>query len=236
LTEFPVPHPTEGVDQTGDLGLAVSTDGGVALIDVDVLASLVSKRSIETLIGDEREIVSKMAPARAAEFATGRRLLRNLLGLTGPLPRGHDGRPVYPVGTPPASMSHDGDVVIAVAHTSRGGAGTGVVGIGVDICGFAAANTRGVIEQIVRPDEGALDPTCALVIKEASFKATSPALRRRPTSFLELFVTLHPPSALDPPRARAQAFTTSLDGRAEPLYGALWTWGERWCAVAVALA
>jgi 4'-phosphopantetheinyl transferase EntD len=234
VDEFPVPLPVGSGDSTGVVQLEV----GTALLDVRVQSSRISSAHIEGLVGDERDIASRMAPGRAAEFASGRRLLRRLLKLDGPLPRDSDGRPTYPLGTPPASMSHDGDLVVAVVvEQPRLASGVLTSGVGVDICAQSAANSRGVSEQLLRAEEAGLDPTLALVIKEASFKAMSPGMRRRPTSFLDLLVNLDTESAVPqtPGQPLMRFLTRHLDGGAgRAAAGAVWNWGERFCAIAVA--
>jgi 4'-phosphopantetheinyl transferase EntD len=233
---FPVAFPVaaeigvEGLaDTTGSVEIQVAGETGQVVM-IDVLASTVAACDIALLIADERIVVTKMAPGRAAEFATGRRLLRSLLHTFGPLDRGPDGRPTFPPGTPPASMSHNEELVVAVACSAVQWPVSPVTGIGVDIERFAAADHDGVREQILRREEQDLDATLALVIKEASFKAASPGLRRQRVSFLDLTVTLAEPDSVGGLR-----FSTAIAGRPEPVVGEVWTWGDRWCAIAVGI-
>lgn len=118
------------------------------------------------LLGGEAAAVQRAVPSRQAEFATGRVLLRELLGVDVAIPVGGDRAPVLPDGVV-GSLAHDHDV--AVAAVSRD---TALVAIGVDVEPMRPLE-RGVAALILRPDEHGLDAHLAFVLKEAAYKAWS---------------------------------------------------------------
>lgn len=131
----------------------------------------------------------RAVPRRRAEWLAGRRCageaLRLLTGKTVYPGMGEDRAPIWPAGVV-GSISHSGDVAVAIAL--RKGACRGV-GIDVERV-LDAQETPGIALQAMtalerRRLEGGLDPflvTLAFSAKESLFKALHPMLRR-PLSF-----------------------------------------------------
>lgn len=121
------------------------------------------QRHVGALVGSEITAVRGAVAARRTEFATGRALLRRLLG-TG------DEIPVEPDRSP----RFDGGVVGSLAHSGR--LAVGVVGerrrfrsVGVDL-ERAGAVGPGESASVLRSGEQ-VDPTVGFVLKEAAYKA-----------------------------------------------------------------
>jgi len=114
----------------------------------------------------EIEHVARAVDQRRAEFATGRALLRSLLGHDGPIPVGPDRAPVLPHQAV-ASLAHDRELAVAAVST------TSVVralGIDVEPADPIAAEVAALI---LRPDESGIDAHLAFTVKEAVYKAWS---------------------------------------------------------------
>ena len=103
---------------------------------------------------------------RRDEFATGRALLRDLLGRDVAIPVGPDRRPVMPDGVQ-ASLAHDDHVAVAAVAVDGG---FGALGIDIE---RRTELEPGVIAQILRPDDTVGDAMLAFVLKEAAYKAWS---------------------------------------------------------------
>ena len=129
-------------------------------------ARSVSAGDEKTLHPIERRQLSGASDARRREFASGRALLRSLIGDDVAIPIGTDRRPVLPSGVR-ASLAHDRDVVVAALSRSDH---IEAVGIDVEAVEQLSAAEAAVI---VRPDEGELEPMLAFALKEAAFKAWS---------------------------------------------------------------
>jgi 4'-phosphopantetheinyl transferase EntD len=133
--------------------------GARAVTDADLLV----------LHPDEQEIVERAVEARRREFATGRALLRSLLGTAGALPRTAISRtawraPLLPAGTC-GSLAHDHDLAVAaVAATSAAQA----LGIDLEAQQEIDARTAAVIR---RDDDGDVDVALVFAAKEAVYKA-----------------------------------------------------------------
>ena len=119
-----------------------------------------------TLHGDELAAIASAAPRRRREFATGRALLRELLGWDVAIPARGDRRPAVPDGWV-ASLAHDvHTVVAALAPASL------AVALGIDIEPIAVLDPD-VAQLVVRPDDRVADPLVGFVLKEAAYKAWS---------------------------------------------------------------
>jgi 4'-phosphopantetheinyl transferase EntD len=113
----------------------------------------------------EAGAVASARPARRREFATGRTLLRHLLGTDEALPPTGRRAPAWPDGWC-GSLAHDGELAVAVVAPSPPWRA-----LGVDL--EAQGGLEGDEATIVlRPDE-AIDPVLAFVLKEATYKAWS---------------------------------------------------------------
>jgi 4'-phosphopantetheinyl transferase EntD len=103
---------------------------------------------------------------RRHEFATGRVLLRGLLGADVPIAVAADRSPVLPAGVV-GSLAHAGSLAVAAV-----GAAEVARALGVDL-EPATPLDDAVAEVILRPDEAGLDPHLAFTLKEAVYKAWS---------------------------------------------------------------
>jgi len=113
----------------------------------------------------ERAAITGAVAARRTAFATGRALLRSLVG-PGPIPRARSGAPVPPPRWA-VSLAHDRSLAVAVAGRRPGFTALGVdVEPDTDLDDDEAAIIR-------RADDEPIDPLAALVIKEAAYKAWS---------------------------------------------------------------
>lgn len=124
----------------------------------------------ERYVGDlgprERAATASAGAVRRREFATGRALLRELIGA--PLDVGvlATRAPDLPAGTC-ASLAHDADVAVAAVATTGP-----VAALGVDVERQVQFDTDEAAV-VRRADEGDLDPCLAFVLKEAAYKAWS---------------------------------------------------------------
>lgn len=139
-------------------------------VDAEVAtgARRISSEDESDLYPIESAQIARASALRRREFASGRALLRLLLGENVPLPVGSDRRPVLPVGTC-ASIAHDR--VLVVAALSRL---PGISSLGVDL---ESASSLAAEEAalVLRPDEQGLDAALAFCLKEAAYKAWSGA-------------------------------------------------------------
>lgn len=148
------------------------------------------------LLPAERVAVRAAIPRRRAEFATGRVLLRELLGTSLAIPVAGDRRPVLPDGFV-ASLAHAGDIAIAAA-----GAESEFAAIGIDVEPIHELGAD-VAEHILRSDDGTTDALLGFVLKEAAYKAWS-ALGGGLLDHHDVRVTLDPP-----------AFTADIDAASQ---------------------
>ncbi|MFN8020214.1 MAG: hypothetical protein U0Q03_01690 [Acidimicrobiales bacterium] len=115
---------------------------------------------------DEAAIVAGAVAKRRREFATGRALLRSLLGTDGPVTVLATRAPAVPAGVV-ASLAHDDELAVAVVSTDPR-----VVAVGIDVEPEGAVDGE-VAAVVLRPEEHGLDPTWVFVVKEAVYKAWS---------------------------------------------------------------
>ena len=115
---------------------------------------------------EESAIVASAVAKRRREFASGRALLRRLLGTDGPVTVLASRAPQLPAGVV-ASLAHDDEVVVAAVSTDAS-----VVALGVDVEPVGAVGAD-VADAVRREDERELDPTWVFVAKEAMYKAWS---------------------------------------------------------------
>lgn len=114
----------------------------------------------------EREHVAGAVEKRQREFATGRRLLRELIGVAEPILVLPGGRPALPAGVV-GSLAHDRDVAVAVVSRDQG-----IAALGIDVEPDVPL-TPAVARIILRADEHSIDPHLAFTMKEATYKAWS---------------------------------------------------------------
>lgn len=159
------------------------TAGGAALAEIEraALAAALAEMAPPGVISGVRRIdaadeahlhpeeVAAIGDARAKrrmEFASGRMLLRELLGRNVPMPIAPSRRPVLPAGIV-ATLAHDDRFVVAAVTTANNARA-----LGVDVEPIAASDAE--LDAIVlRPDEAGLDSAMAFVSKEAAYKAFS---------------------------------------------------------------
>ena len=119
------------------------------------------------LLGDaERSLVVNAVATRQREFATGRALLRDLIGTSESIMIGPSGAPVWPQGVT-GSLAHDRSVAVAaVGRLST----IAAIGIDVEPIDELPADMARVI---LRHDEQDIDAHLAFTLKEAAYKAWS---------------------------------------------------------------
>jgi 4'-phosphopantetheinyl transferase EntD len=118
------------------------------------------------LFPDEAAAVARAVPARRAEFASGRALLRQLLGADEAIAVGDGRRPLLPAGGV-GSLAHAGPLAVAAVAPSGVAAA-----LGVDL--EPATELGGDVAAVVlRADERGIDAHLAFTLKEAVYKAWS---------------------------------------------------------------
>jgi 4'-phosphopantetheinyl transferase EntD len=129
-------------------------------------ARRVDRGDERALFPEERSAVRRAVASRRQQFASGRALLRELLGRDVAIPVGSDRRPVLPAPFV-ASLAHDSEYAVAAATRDRR-----IAGLGIDIEPVAPF-TPELARHILRTDDELTDPASAFVIKEAAYKAWS---------------------------------------------------------------
>jgi len=138
--------------------------GRIGTVRVDTRR--VSAADIERLLPAERSLSTGYCVRRAAQFASGRVLLRALLGTDNAIGRQASGAPRVPRGVR-VSLAHDEELAVAAVTTNAA-----ALGIGVDtelVCDLPF----GAQAVLAREEERHLDPLTLHVIKEATYKAWS---------------------------------------------------------------
>ena len=124
---------------------------------------------IASLRAAERVGIGSAGTSRVrGEFASGRALMRCLIGRDVELPIGHDRRPVLPDGFV-GSLAHDHQIAIAAVAASDE-----FTALGIDLEPSRLIDDE-MAEIILRPEESAIDPVLAFCLKEAAYKAWSNA-------------------------------------------------------------
>jgi 4'-phosphopantetheinyl transferase EntD len=173
----------------------------------------ITATDVDRLHPVERAAVERAVDVRRHEFATGRVLLRSLLGLDVPIPVGPSRAPVLPGGFV-GSLAHDR--AMAVAAVTRDPA---IAALGIDVEGDAPLDA-GMARIILRPDEAGLDAHLAFCLKEAAYKAWS-TLGGRMLDHHDVRLDL-----------ADDAFSADLDGRTS-VRGRFIKVGARWLALVV---
>jgi 4'-phosphopantetheinyl transferase EntD len=188
---------------------SIAPDGvrvGVRRIDPD---------DVTALFAEDQLAVARAVTGRRNEYATGRALLRSLIGRQVPIATAPNRAPVFPCDVR-GSLAHDREFAVAAISTDPQ-----IRAIGIDIEPTAALAPE-MCSLIVRSDEEDLDAHLAFTLKEATYKAWS-GLGGRMLDFHE--VRLH----IDGSRFDADVVTES--GR---FHGRFATAGDRWVALVVA--
>ncbi|MFT3853243.1 MAG: hypothetical protein QM733_10960 [Ilumatobacteraceae bacterium] len=129
-------------------------------------ARLISPTDVAGLHDVERAAVARAVDKRRNELASGRALLRSLLGADVAIPVGPTRAPVLPDGVI-GSLAHDREVAVAAVSSDPA-----VAALGVDVEDDAALSD-GMARLILRPDEAGIDAHLAFCLKEAAYKAWS---------------------------------------------------------------
>jgi len=138
--------------------------------DVDLLAPI------------ERAAVARAVAKRRREFATGRVLLRELLGSSDGIAVADGRAPVWPPGWS-GSLAHDHEQAVAAVSDAPS-----VRALGIDVEPVTPLEAD-LARLILRPDEAGLDAHLAFSLKEAAYKAWS-ATGGRMLDHLDVRLTL----------------------------------------------
>ena len=179
---------------------------GVAAID---------ERDVEAMFPEEAAAVAGAVPSRRREFASGRVLLRSLIGQSVPIGVAPDRAPRWPVGMT-GSVAHDAAAVAAAAAPVSVTAG---LGVDLEAVGPMSAEEAAVV---LHDGDDPVDPRLGFVLKEAAYKAWS-ATGGRFLEFHEVSLRVEPGTVL----AEVVGGEMTLSGR----------WAEaggRWVALVVA--
>jgi 4'-phosphopantetheinyl transferase EntD len=138
----------------------------LAIPQVRVGCRRISDLDIGALHEVEAAHVERAVARRRREFATGRELLRSLLGDDLPIPVADDRSPILPDGVR-ASLAHDDQFAVAVLSRDPS-----IVALGIDL-EPASPLEADEAALILRRDESSLDAHLAFTMKEAAYKAWS---------------------------------------------------------------
>lgn len=151
------------VDVLGGLATALRA---IAPAYVRVGARAIGPEHDDLQFDEELLVVASAVTKRRWEFATGRVLLRQVIGQDVAIPVGEHRRPLLPDGVV-ASLAHDDRVAVAAACAT-----TDAAALGIDIEPMGVLHTE-VARQILRPDDATRDAILGFVLKEAAYKAWS---------------------------------------------------------------
>lgn len=129
-------------------------------------ARLITPDDLGGLRVEERAAVANAVPLRQHEFASGRALLRELLGTAAAIPIGPTRAPLLPAGVV-GSLAHDRMVVVAVVSRDPS-----VAALGIDVEPSEPLSGE-MARVILRDDERDVDAHLAFTLKEAAYKAWS---------------------------------------------------------------
>ena len=130
-------------------------------------ARLIDVRDTAGLFPVEAAAVERAVDRRRHEFASGRALLRQLLGADVPIPVRGDRSPRLPDGVA-GSLAHDAGLAVAAVSSDRR-----IVALGIDVEPLGAPLDAEMAAVVLRPDEAGLDARLAFTLKEAVYKAWS---------------------------------------------------------------
>jgi 4'-phosphopantetheinyl transferase EntD len=141
----------------------------IAPAGVLVGAATISAANLLLLYPAERALIGSAVERRRNEFATGRVLLRSLIGRDEPVLTLISRAPAIPDDVV-ATLAHDHDVAVAAVATRASAPSIRSLGIDIETIGAVEVGAAGVV---CRDDESGLDPTMVFVAKEAAYKAWS---------------------------------------------------------------
>ena len=152
--------------------------------------------------------ISRAVPSRRHEFATGRQLLRSLIGEDVAIPVGPSREPLLPAGLV-GSLAHDHAVAVGVVAEK-----STVLAVGVDLeC--VGPMVRQERDLVFRSDDPDIEPRLAFVLKEATYKAWS-GIGGRLLDFRDVQLTAYESSfsaAIFPERRVIDGRWSLVDGR-----------------------
>jgi len=163
---------------------------------------------------EELLAVGSSVRKRRSEFATGRVLLRQVIGQDVPIPVGPGRRPVLPDGVV-ASLAHDDRIAVAAACAAKD-----ATFLGIDIESIGVLPPEAAAE-ILRSDDTTDDAILAFVLKEAAYKAWS-ARGGRMLNYHEVRVD-----------AAGGVFTATVEPCGTTLGGRYIAAGDSWLALVV---
>lgn len=137
----------------------------IAPADVATGVRCIDERDVALLLPEELATIATAVAIRRREFASGRVLLRTLIGTDRAIPVGFHRAPVVPPGYA-ASLAHDRHIVVAAVTQSPGV----VLGIDVEPADRLEADVAALVQ---RSDESDVDAHLAFTLKEATYKAWS---------------------------------------------------------------
>ncbi len=161
----PVPR-DQLIGASADVVSVAAALAALAPVGVRTGCRVIGDGDVATLHATEAVTVTRAVPGRRREFATGRALLRELLGADVTIPVRPDRSPGLPPGVV-GSLAHDATVAVAAVAAVDVAAG---LGIDVEVSGPLDADTASAV---LRPDEVGIDAHLAFTIKEAVYKAWS---------------------------------------------------------------
>jgi len=165
-TDAHQPHPIRAAMLSGTVGRIDEGLRSLAPAWVRTGARAIDARDLDGLWPGEHAAIAGAVSRRQAEFATGRALLRHLIGDNVEIRVGRDRRPRFPVGVT-GTLAHDHEVAVAATATR-----SSCRALGVDV-EPATVFTPEDAQLILRPDERHLDAHLVFVLKEAVYKAWS---------------------------------------------------------------
>lgn len=138
----------------------------IAAPDITVGVRRIHPRDLGGLLPDEVATVAAAVPKRRREFASGRALLRELIGDNVTIPAMASRAPSLPAAVC-GSLAHDDTWAVAVITREPA-----IAALGVDVEPVGAL-AEDVAALILRPEESGLDAHLAFTLKEAAYKAWS---------------------------------------------------------------
>jgi 4'-phosphopantetheinyl transferase EntD len=132
---------------------------------------------------EERDVIKNAVAKRQHEFATGRALLRELIGAATLIPTDHRRAPQWPDGFC-GSLAHDDRCAVAAVSKDPS---VRAIGIDVESTALLADDMAALI---LRPEERALDAHLVFSLKEAAYKAWS-SLGGRLLDHQDVLVAVH---------------------------------------------
>ena len=138
----------------------------IAPSDIAVGVRRISAADVSSLFMLESAAVGRAVPSRQREFATGRALLRQLIGCDIPIPIADSRAPILPEGVK-GSLAHDANFAVAAVTRDQT-----IRSLGIDLEPQDELSHE-VAEIVLRKDERGIDAHLAFTLKEAVYKAWS---------------------------------------------------------------